>query len=258
MGKSTDKYKGITSSKVLAGLEVEVKTFAEYAIKKDIYGARVITGDALYKIWRDAVAANGLIKVTMLAPTVAKASKDYANMESIFKTFTQGYEEDTFPEFMNTIMLEWSSLSKHLKDTKVWNTDDMVYLDIGVLKYALPKVLMWYESYLKKQSDAAKIKAFKESVKSSGISAVTSLQSVANDIQLEVVNKFEKSSVGYTYLITGLKYAQNGTVNRTYEEDYAEAAKDGDTAKMEMIKVILEKKAIDLDASFKRISILLS
>jgi|ERR1035437_751568 hypothetical protein len=256
MGKSKDKYKGITASKIVDSLNVEVKEFSDYAITKDEFGARVITGQNLYSIWKDAIMANDLKGVFVVHPTIAKASKDHANLEDIFLTFTTKYSEDMFPDFLNTVMKEWSSLATHLKDTKAWDTKDMAYPDIGIFKYLLPKVLMWYASRLNKVKESEQLAILKEALKQKETSQQNSLQNSETIVPSIKSNKFEKSSVGFTYIGQGFKYAPNGTVNRTYEEDYVDAKKNGDSTMLDLIRSTLEKKAINFEASLQRIETL--
>ena len=261
--KSAGKGKTpFTSVDAMKFATTEMKAFSDYFVKAKAYSDPVINGTGLYKIWKDAVASNDL--GSLFEKDISKTSKDYISIEKAFETFTQGYPAEEFPIFMDTIMREWSSVKKYLVSVG-WDEKKLgPFPDIGFLRYNLPKLDIWYKEYKKDQQlrdDIANQKAAlkaQELQKATTIPPNSSLQNGEPIVQYaKVVNKFEKSSVGYTYISHGHRYNPNGTENRTYEQDYVDARQEGDLYKANMIMEVLDKKSLNIDESKKRIASLL-
>lgn len=259
MAKSTNKGIGYSSKVVQEMFNFEMKSFVEYFPQKDENGLPLVTHPGLYKIWRDAILVNNLSKATLISKSITEASKDGASLTKMFKRFSDYGLYSDFPVFLDTCMREWPTLRGVLKTHWEALASDP-YPPIGKFAYLFDHVLAWYDGYTTtKQAMVSKIEAKKSEMKAfnSSIPATSEVSSIKSDLQNKdvVVQSVEvaNESVGYTYL-NGKKHNKYGALNRTYEEDLADAIISGDVYLKNVIEGALLKFSKDIEGSRKRVA----
>lgn len=236
------------SSKILAGAIENSQYKIQTESNKKLLPKRSIS--SLYGAWKDC--AEKLFNVKGLPSDPDNKSR--GGIKNLREQFNKQEVNYPIEELVVAVMSNWWQLQKMLdkKHNQYWakNSD---YPLLNNIAQSFPAIFTWYSD---KKEKLAQLKELADLAK----------EAAAKKAEYEKdnpppppppprkpINKFAKSSTGYTYIGLGFKYCPNGTVNRTYEEDYVEAVIRNDAEQSTMIMAALKKRAVDLTASLARI-----